>query len=126
CKKEAVAFRDNLHIIADANAVVYGISKDSLVSHERFSDKHELNFVLLSDPDLAVHKRYGTYGEKLVYGKPRVGVIRSTFIIDEAGILVKSWRGVRVNGHIDDVLAALKKLDEEVKAAAAAESSDDS
>ncbi len=111
CTREAVSFRDNMDRINGSNAVVYGISKDNLVSHERFSDSQALNFVLLSDTDLAVHKRYEAYGQKLVYGKERIGVIRSTFIIDEEGIVAKIWRGVKVKGHIDQVLEALDAMD---------------
>ena len=110
CTTEACNFRDNMERITQTGAVVYGVSKDNLVSHERFSDKNSLNFVLLTDPDLAVHKRYEAYGEKMLYGKPRVGVIRSTFIIDEEGILSKAFRNIRVKGHVDKVIEALEAM----------------
>ncbi len=110
CTTEACDFRDNLARLEAAGAVVFGVSKDSLESHAKFIDKHGLGFVLLSDPDLAVHKKYGAWGEKNMYGKTVEGVIRSTFLIDEAGKIAKAWTKVRVNGHVDKVLAALEAL----------------
>ncbi len=110
CTTEACDFRDNMKRIAKAGAVVYGISKDSLASHEKFRDKFDLNFVLLSDPELGVHKKYGAWGEKKMYGKVREGVIRSTFLIDESGKVAKAWRNVKAAGHVDKVLEALESL----------------
>ena len=109
CTTEACDFRDNLARLQAAGAVVYGVSKDSLESHERFRDKHELNFVLLSDPELKVHEKYGAHGEKKMYGKTTMGVIRSTFLIDEAGKVAKAWRKVRTKGHVDKVLEELER-----------------
>lgn len=111
CTTEACDFRDNLDRLEKAGAVVYGVSKDSIASHEKFRDAHELNFVLLSDLDLDVHKRYGVWGEKTMYGKKVDGVIRSTFLIDEKGKIAKAWRNVKAAGHVDNVLAALEALD---------------
>lgn len=111
CTTEACDFRDNLARLEKAGAVVYGVSKDSIASHEKFRDAHELNFVLLSDQDLDVHKRYGAWGEKTSYGKQVEGVIRSTFLIDENGKIAKAWRNVKAKGHVDNVLAALEALD---------------
>ena len=110
CTTEACDFRDNLARLKKAGAVVYGVSKDSIASHEKFRDKHELNFVLLSDDKLDVHKKYGAFGEKTMYGKKVEGVIRSTFLIDEKGKIAKAWRNVKVGGHVDKVLEALKGL----------------
>ncbi len=110
CTTEACAFRDNLARLKKAGAVVYGVSKDSIASHEKFRDKHELNFVLLSDEKLDVHKKYGAFGEKTMYGKKVEGVIRSTFLIDEKGKIAKAWRNVKVGGHVDKVLEALEAL----------------
>lgn len=110
CTTEACDFRDNLGRVKQAGAVVYGVSKDSIASHEKFRDKHELNFVLLSDDELDVHKTYGAYGEKTMYGKKVQGVIRSTFLIDEKGKVAKVWRNVKVGGHVDKVLEALQVL----------------
>jgi peroxiredoxin Q/BCP len=112
CTVEACDFRDNLARLERAGAVVYGVSKDSIASHEKFRDKHALNFVLLSDPDLAVHKKYGAFGKKSMYGKETEGVIRSTFLIDDKGKVAKAWRHVKAKGHVDKVLAALEALDE--------------
>jgi peroxiredoxin Q/BCP len=110
CTTEACDFRDNFARLKKAGAVVYGVSKDSVGSHEKFRDKHELNFTLLSDPALDVHKSYGAWGEKTMYGKKTQGVIRSTFLIDEKGKLAKAWRHVKVKGHVDQVLEALSEL----------------
>lgn len=110
CTTEACDFRDNLARLKKAGAVVYGVSKDSIASHEKFRDKHELNFVLLSDEKLDVHKKYGAFGEKTMYGKKVEGVIRSTFLIDEKGKIAKAWRNVKVGGHVDKVLEALEAL----------------
>jgi peroxiredoxin Q/BCP len=110
CTTEACDFRDNLGRVKQAGAVVYGVSKDSIASHEKFRDKHELNFVLLSDDELDVHKKYGAYGEKTMYGKKVQGVIRSTFLIDEKGKIARVWRNVKVGGHVDKVLEALQAL----------------
>ncbi|MEQ9323007.1 MAG: thioredoxin-dependent thiol peroxidase [Polyangiaceae bacterium] len=110
CTTEACDFRDNLARLRKAGAVVYGVSRDSLESHAKFRDEHDLNFVLLSDPDLKVHVKYGAWGEKNMYGKKVEGVIRSTFLIDGAGKVRKAWPKVRVKGHVDKVLAALDEL----------------
>ena len=108
CTTEACDFRDNLARVSAAGAVVYGVSKDSLASHDKFVAKHDLNFVLLSDPELKVHEKYGAYGEKKMYGKLTKGVIRSTFLIDPKGKIAKAWRNVRAKGHVDKVLAELE------------------
>jgi peroxiredoxin Q/BCP len=110
CTTEACDFRDNLARIQKAGAVLYGVSKDSLASHQKFRAKHELNFVLLSDPDRDVHQKYGAWGEKKLYGKVSEGVIRSTFLIDGSGKIARAWRNVRVKGHVDEVLQALAEL----------------
>ena len=110
CTTEACDFRDNLARLKKAGAVVYGVSKDSIASHEKFREKHDLNFVLLSDDKLDVHKKYGAFGEKTMYGKKVEGVIRSTFLIDDKGKVAKAWRNVKVGGHVDKVLEALKEL----------------
>ena len=107
CTTEACDFRDNLARFAAAGATVLGVSKASLASHDKFRDKYTLNFPLLSDPERAAHEAYGAWGEKVFYGKHIVGVIRSTFLIDEEGRVVRAWYGVKVKGHVDQVLAAL-------------------
>lgn len=110
CTTEACEFRDNIARVQKAGAVVYGVSKDSLKSHEKFRVKHDLNFVLLSDEDLTIHEKYGAWGEKNMYGKKVMGCIRSTFLIDGDGKLAKVWSKVRVKGHVDQVLDALEAL----------------
>lgn len=110
CTTEACDFRDNMARVKKLGAVVYGVSKDSLASHDKFRDKHDLNFVLLSDDKLTVHEKYGAWGEKKMYGKTVQGVIRSTFLIDEKGKIAKAWRNVRAKGHVDKVMAALEEL----------------
>lgn len=110
CTTEACDFRDNMARIKKAGAVVYGVSKDSVKSHEKFKAKHDLNFVLLSDEDLVMHQAYGAWGEKVLYGKKSMGTIRSTFLIDGSGKVAKVWPKVKVAGHVDEVLAALRAL----------------
>jgi len=107
CTTEACDFRDNMARILKTGAVVLGVSPDSVASHVRFQDKHSLAFPLLSDPDRVAVAAYGAYGEKKMYGKATMGIIRSTFLIDERGKVVRTWRGVKVKGHVDEVLAAI-------------------
>jgi peroxiredoxin Q/BCP len=110
CTREACAFRDAQAAIKKTGAVVLGVSPDSVAAHEKFRGKYKLNFPLLSDPDKAVAKKYGAFGEKLLYGKKLVGMIRSTFIIDGAGVVRKVFPRVRVDGHDAKVLEALRGL----------------
>ena len=107
CTQEACDFRDSLRRLEGHGAVVLGVSKDSLAAHERFKAKYQLPFALASDPDNAVAKAYGAFGKKMMYGKPVVGTIRSTFLIDERGKVERAWSPVKVKGHVDAVLAAL-------------------
>ncbi len=110
CTTEACDFSNSLAQFRKLSAEVIGISKDSLASHARFKSKHSLEMLLLSDPDLAVHKQFGAYGSKTLYGKTSLGVIRSTFIINERGQIAKAWYKVRVKNHVQAVLDALIKL----------------
>jgi peroxiredoxin Q/BCP len=110
CTREACAFRDSQAKIRKTGAVVLGVSPDSVASHQRFRDKYKLSFPLLSDPDKQVAKKFGAYGEKTLYGKKVVGMIRSTFLIDGDGIVRKVFPKVRVDGHADQVLEALQTL----------------
>ncbi|HEY3128475.1 MAG TPA: thioredoxin-dependent thiol peroxidase [Acidobacteriota bacterium] len=107
CTREACGFRDQFADFGTVNAAVYGVSKDSLDSHKKFKSRYSLPFPLLSDPDLVVAKEYGAWGEKNMYGKKIMGIIRSTFIIDAKGRIEKIYRNVKVDGHIDAVLAHL-------------------
>ncbi len=108
CTREAQAFTAAQKKLSAAGATVLGVSKDSIKSHCGFRDKYKLTFPLLSDPDLVTHKAYGAYGEKTMYGKKVQGTIRSTFLIDGKGRLARVWRGVKVDGHVDQVLEALR------------------
>jgi peroxiredoxin Q/BCP len=110
CTREACAFRDSQAALKRKGAVVLGVSGDSVSSHEKFRDKYSLNFPLLSDPDRAVAKKYGAWGEKVMYGKKTVGTIRSTFVIDGEGVVRKVFPRVKVDGHADRVLEAVEGL----------------
>jgi peroxiredoxin Q/BCP len=107
CTREAIAFTGAADAFAKAGAAVVGVSKDSVASHCKFRDKYKLGIPLLSDPDLAVHKAFGAFGEKVMYGKKVEGVIRSTFVIDGSGTITKVFPSVKVDGHEEKVLAAL-------------------
>jgi peroxiredoxin Q/BCP len=107
CTAEACGFRDDYEAYQERGAVILGVSPDDVASHVRFKDKHALPFTLLADPDHRVAEQYGAWGEKVLYGKKSVGLIRSTFVIDPDGNVVRAIRNVRVQGHSDDVLAAL-------------------
>lgn len=107
CTREAIGFSEAVDKIAAAGATVLGVSKDSVKSHSGFRDKHGLKIRLLSDPDLSLHKAFGAYGEKTMYGKKVEGTIRSTFVIGADGVITKAFPNVKVDGHVDQVLAAL-------------------
>ena len=107
CTQEACDFRDDYSQITAAGAVVLGVSPDSVKSHDGFKLKFNLPFFLLSDPDHRVAEMYGAWGEKKMYGKSYMGIIRTTFVIDEQGRIVKVFPKVRVKGHSQEVLAAL-------------------
>ncbi len=110
CTKEACAFRDRSADLKQRGAVVLGVSPDDVASHARFRDKFHLNFPLLADSGHKVAEKYGAWREKNMYGKVSMGVQRSTFLIDAAGIVRKAWKKVSVDGHDDEVLTALDKL----------------
>jgi len=112
CTKEAKDFTAKKGEFEKLNAVIIGISKDSPKSHEKFINKHNLNILLLSDEDHKVLEAYGAWGKKKNYGREYYGTIRSTFLIDPEGRIVRIWKKVRVNGHVDEVLNTLR---EEVK-----------
>ncbi len=105
CTTEACDFRDNYNIIENKNTVVIGISKDNLNSHNKFISKFNLPFILLSDEEKEVCNLYGVIKEKNMFGKKVLGIERSTFIIDENGILIKEFRKVKVKGHIEEILS---------------------
>ena len=110
CTKEAVGFSEHLEAFADAGAVVFGVSRDTMAKHDRFSAKHALTVPLLADIDGAVTEAYGVWVEKSMYGRKYMGVERSTFLVDADGKIAQAWRKVKVPGHVDKVLAAVKEL----------------
>ncbi len=101
CTKEACDFRDNLGMLAGAGLTVLGISPDRPEKLAKFRDKESLNFTLLADPDREVLRAYGAYGEKMMYGKKTVGVIRSTFVIGADGKIERAYYNVRATGHVE-------------------------
>ena len=111
CTTEACDFRDNLARLSSRGFTVLGVSKDPLDKLIRFRGRDHLTFPLLSDADLTVHRLYGAYGEKKLYGKVYEGVIRSTFVIDGDGVIRVARYNVRAKGHVDSLLRALDKLD---------------
>lgn len=110
CTTEAVEFTAALPKFEKLGAVVIGVSKDSVESHCKFRDKHGLRVQLLSDPDGTVIEKYGAYGEKNMYGKKMMGIIRTTVIIGGDGKVARVFPKVRVKGHVDAVLAAVKEV----------------
>lgn len=110
CTKEACAFRDRQPEFETLGARVFGISPDDVDSHRKFSEKFELNFPLLADPKHTVAEKYGAWRERNRYGRKFMGIQRSTFIIDGSGKVARTWKAVRVDGHDDKVLEALREL----------------
>ena len=110
CTKEACAFRDSHPGFAGLDAVVIGVSKDSVARHDRFKAKHDLPFTLAADLDGSVCDAYGTWVEKSMYGRTFMGIERATFLIDETGVIRRIWRKVRVGGHVEQVLDAIEAL----------------
>ena len=109
CTKEACSLRDWNSEIIKRGVTIMGVSKDSIQSHNKFREKHGLNFILLSDPDKTVHMAYGAWGEMKLYGKISLGTIRMTFLIDENGNIEKIWNKVAVATHGEDVVKYLDK-----------------
>jgi peroxiredoxin Q/BCP len=110
CTTEACDFRDNWARVQSAGARVYGISKDSVASHQKFVANQALPFPLLSDPDKTLLTPLGAFGKKVMYGKEVEGIIRSTFLVDPEGIVRHVWPKVSVKGHVQEVLDVLDKL----------------
>ena len=109
CTTEAIDFNRALRKINARDAVVVGVSKDSIESHCKFADKHKLKFSLLSDPDGKMLEKYGAWGEKNMYGKKSMGIIRSTVLIDPDGKVIKHFPKVSVKGHVEAVIEALNE-----------------
>jgi peroxiredoxin Q/BCP len=108
CTREACQFNDELEMIESLGVTVLGVSPDPPKKHQAFRTKYKLGFDLLSDPDKKVMAKYGAYGEKILYGKPVVGVIRSTFIIGSTGRIRHAWYALKTDGHAARVRAALE------------------
>jgi peroxiredoxin Q/BCP len=110
CTIEACDFRDREAALRKAGAVVLGVSPDSVESHHKFAAKHSLGFPLLADPDHTVQKAYGVRRRKILYGRSFLGVERSTFLIDGEGVIRRAWRKVKVAGHGEEVLDAVREI----------------
>jgi peroxiredoxin Q/BCP len=110
CTKEACAFRDRAAELKKLGAKVFGVSPDDVASHVKFKQKFNLNFPLLADPDHALAEKFGAWREKNMYGNVKMGIVRSTFLIGADGTIKKVWRSVKVDGHDEAVIAALKEL----------------
>jgi len=108
CTTEGQNFRDAKAKFSRLNTVIFGVSRDSMKRHENFKAKQNFNFDLLSDEDESLCKQFDVIKLKKLYGKEYMGIERSTFLIDENGVLIEEWRGVKVKDHVADVLAACK------------------
>ena len=109
CTRQACAFAGAYEDFKKINAVVIGVSKDSAASHQKFAEKHGLPFILLSDPELRAIQAYGVWQEKKLYGKVSMGVVRTTFVIDENGVIEKVMPKVKPDTNAADILAYLKQ-----------------
>lgn len=110
CTKEACGFKDSMPDFSKIKAEVIGISKDTVSKHEKFIGKYDLNFPLASDAEGSTCEDYGVWKEKNMYGRKYMGIERSTFLVDEKGVLRAEWRKVKVPGHVEEVLAAAQNL----------------
>ncbi|QGQ98549.1 thioredoxin-dependent thiol peroxidase [Paenibacillus psychroresistens] len=108
CINQACDFRDKITEFTDNNTVILGVSMDPVKQHHRFIDKYNLPFMLLADEDHAVCELYEVWLLKKLYGVEYMGIVRSTFLIDKKGILVKEWRNIRVKGHVEAVLGTVR------------------
>ncbi len=120
CTTEAMEFRDKYKDFVKAGAEVFGVSRDNMKSHDDFKAKLELPFDLVSDNDEKLCHGFGVVKNKIMYGKKVKGIERSTFLVDAQGILRQEWRGLKVPGHVDEVLKAVKALKKTTAAAAKA------
>ena len=110
CTTEGQDFRDRIHTFRRRNTVILGVSRDSIRSHENFKAKQQFPFELLSDADETLCRQFDVIREKNMYGRKVMGIERSTFLIDDKGVLRREWRKVKVPGHVDEVLEAIKEL----------------
>ncbi len=110
CTTEAQDFRDHAKAFQKAGAVVVGVSKDSVARHDKFKEKYDLPFHLVSDEDGDLCEKFGVWQEKSLYGRKFMGIVRATFLLDEKGVVRQVWPKVKVKGHAEEVLAATKAL----------------
>ncbi len=110
CTTEGQDFRDNHQAFIDSNTVVYGVSRDKMKSHENFKAKQSFPFELISDPDETLCNLFNVIQLKKLYGREYMGIVRSTFLIDKNGNIVKHWDKVKVKGHVNEVLEQINKL----------------
>jgi len=110
CTREGQDFRDNIRKFRTLKTVILGVSRDSINSHENFKAKQEFPFDLLSDAEEKLCKQFDVIKEKNMYGKKHMGIERSTFLIDSEGVLRQEWRKLKVDGHVEEVLKAVKSL----------------
>ena len=110
CTTEACGFRDALPDFSKVDAAIVGVSRDTVAKHDKFKAKYELPFTLGADESGAVTEAYGVWVEKSMYGRTSMGIERATYLIDGAGVIRGVWRKVKVKGHVDEVLAAVKLL----------------
>ncbi|WP_088186639.1 thioredoxin-dependent thiol peroxidase [Desulfosporosinus sp. FKA] len=110
CTSEACDFRDHYIDLSNNDTVVIGVSKDPMGSHHKFIEKYQLPFILVSDPNLEIIQAYDVWKEKTMYGKKSMGIERTTFLIDQDGVIRKIYPKVKVKGHVEQVLEDLRKL----------------
>jgi len=109
CTRQACSFQENMTVLKKHGAIVIGVSTDSSSSHRKFSAKYDLSFPLLADVSKEVSQQYGVWKEKSMYGKKYMGIERTTFVIDDKGVVTHIFPKVKVEGHVDEILDALKK-----------------
>ena len=114
CTTEAMQFRDHYQDFVDAGAEVFGVSRDNMKSHDEFKAKLELPFELIADTEEKMCHMFGVVKNKIMYGKKVKGIERSTFLVGADGLVKEEWRGLKVPGHVEDVLTAVKSLNETV------------
>ena len=110
CTKEAIGFSESAKKFASLGVPVIGVSKDTTASHDRFKAKYKLKIPLASDPEVKTAQDFGVWGEKTLYGRKYMGMQRATFLVDAKGVIHSVWRKVKVPGHVEAVLAAVKNL----------------
>ena len=110
CTKEAIGFSESLKKFEKLGVTVLGISKDSVESHAKFRKKHKLKIALGSDPEIKMAKDWGVWGEKTLYGRTDMGMVRATFLVNAKGVIAQAWRKVKVTGHFEAVLQAASAL----------------